>query len=94
MAELTFDFDQVTTRMLVDFKDKTGTSLMALVDDDGEVDLTSLSEELIAGFIWLSMRMSGQPEATWDDALDVPIANVDFSDGEDDEDPTNASTGS
>lgn len=88
--KLTFDFDAVTPRMLVDFKKQTGTSLMSLVEDDG-LDLSSLDEELIAGFIWLALRMSGQPDATWDQALDTPFTALEFA--EDVEpDPTNASS--
>lgn len=93
MAEITLDFDQITSRMLIDFKAKTGTSLMAMVDDAGEVDLKALAqqgEEMVAGMVWLALRTSGQPDATWDDALDVPFSQLQFAG--DDEDPTSASS--
>lgn len=71
---LTFDFDAVTPRMMIDFKDKTGVPLMSVVGDDGTVDMSVMSEELVAGMVWLALRMSGRPEATWDDALDTPFS--------------------
>lgn len=92
--ELQFDFDQITTRMLIDFKEKTGTSLMSLIDDAGEIDMANMSEEMIAGCIWLALRMSDNPDATWDDALDMPFTALQFVGEEDETDPTNASNGS
>ena len=74
--ELDFDFDQVTPRMLLDFKTKTGVPLFSVVDEKGQVDLANMSEELVAGFMWLALRMSGRPEATWDEALDTPLARL------------------
>lgn len=88
--ELEFDFDQITTRMLIDFKEKTGTSLMALIDEAGEIDLSNLEEEMIAGCIWLALRMSGQPDATWDQALDMPFTSLQFVQEDDEQDPTTA----
>lgn len=93
MTTPTFDFDQVTPRMLVDFKAKTGTSLFALVGDAGEVDLNGLPEEALAGFIWLALRMSGQPDVTWDEALDTPFTQLQFADADGDVDPTSAGSG-
>ena len=90
---LTFDFDAVTPRMLIDFKAKTGHSLMGLVGADGNIDMANMDEELIAGFIWLSLRMSGRPDATWDDALDTPFTSLDFAEA-DEPDPTNAGSAS
>lgn len=100
--KLTFDFDAVTPRMLVDFKAKTGTSLMSLVNGDeddadsepGEIefDLSKMDEELIAGFIWLALRMSGKPDATWDEALDTPFTSLDFVDEDGEPDPSSASS--
>lgn len=90
MAEITLDFDKITTRMLLDFKEKTGTSLMSMIDGAGEIDITSMSEETIAGCIWLALRASGSPDATWDEALDMPFTSLQFAEGE--QDPTNASS--
>lgn len=91
-----FDLDQVTPRMLIEFKEHTGESLLSMVDGlDDEIDLTDVSEEVIAGFIWLGMRMSGNPDATFNDALDTPFTALDFTDdGDVPEDPTNASNAS
>lgn len=84
-----FDFDKVTPRMLVDFKEKTGTSLMALTaGGKQELDLASMDETTVAAFIWIALRMSGRPDATWDEALDTPFSELDL---DVDEDPTNAS---
>lgn len=88
--KLSFDFDAVTTRMLVDFKRETGVSLMSLVGDKGEIDLENVPEEALAGFIWLAMRMDGHPDATFDEALDVPFSRLEFSE-ETEADPTSAS---
>ncbi len=80
MAEkLTFDFDAVTPRMLVDFKRETGVSLMSLVSDTGDIDLGTLPEEALAGMIWLAMRMGGQPDATFDEALDTPFSALELA---------------
>jgi len=84
---LDFDFDAVTPRMLLDFKEKTGVPLFSVVDEKGEVDFTNLSEEIVAGFMWLALRMSGHPDATWDEALDTPLARLGEI-GEDEPDPT------
>lgn len=89
---LSFDFDQVTPRMLLDFKKQTGTALMSLVDDKGDLNMADLSEEQIAGFVWLALRMSGTPDATWDEALDTPFTSLSFE--EDEADPTSADNGS
>ena len=89
--KLTFDFDAVTPRMLLDFKDKTGQSLMGLIGTDGAMNLDDLSEEMIAGIIWLSLRMSGRHDATWDDALDTPFTALDFGEEPAALDPTSAS---
>lgn len=86
--KLTFDFDAVTSRMLIEFKERTGSSLMAVADDKGDFDLRSMDEKLIAGFIWLALRMSGKPDATWDDALDTPFTSLEFS--REEPDPTSA----
>lgn len=90
--DLTFDFDSVTPRMLLDFKRETGESLFSLVEGGG-VDLSALTEEAIAGFVWLALRMSGRPDATYDDALDTPFTSLNFADAGDAElDPTSASS--
>lgn len=86
---LTFDFDAVTPRMLIDFKDKTGTDLMSLADGDA-FDLAEQTPEVLAGFIWLALRTSGNPETTWDEALDTPFTALQFADPEDAPDPTSA----
>lgn len=91
---LTFDFDQVTPRMLIDFKAKTGTSLLGLLDDDGDLALTDVPEEAMAGLIWLALRMSGNPETTWDEALDTPFQSLQFADADGDVDPTSADSAS
>lgn len=91
--KLTFDFDSVTPRMMIEFKKKTGTSLMSLADKQGNIDVANIGEEVITGFIWLSLRMSGQPDATWDQALDTPFSSLEFAE-EDDADPTSASSAS
>lgn len=93
MAEaLSFDFDALTPRMLVDFKNKAAVDLLALLDDEGGFDLTGLAPEALAGFVWLAMRMSGRPDATWDDALDTPFSQLDFSTPDGEPDPTSASS--
>lgn len=87
MAEtLTFDFDAVTPRMLVDFKRETGVELMSLISETG-VDMSTMAAETIAGMIWLALRMSGKPDATFDDALDVPFSALAFAE-EQPADPT------
>lgn len=91
MAEITFDFDKVTPRMLLDFKAHTGKSLLALVGD-GDIDITEMDEEVIVGFIWLSLRMSDRPDATWDEALDTPFTSLSFAGDEEPPDPTSASS--
>lgn len=75
---LAFDFDRVTPRMLMDFKKHTGTSLMSLASNGDEIDLATMDETLIAGFVWLALRMGGQPEATWDEACDTPFLALTF----------------
>lgn len=89
--KLTFDFDAVTPRMLIDFKDRAGVSLYALLSDDGTMNLAAMSEEATAGMVWLALRMSGRPDATWDDALDTPFSSLSFAEGGE-PDPTNASS--
>lgn len=88
---LTFDFDAVTPRMMVEFKKKTGTSLMSLANAKGEMDLAKVSEEVIAGVVWLALRMSGHPDATYDEALDTPLSRLDLSGEGEAPDPTPAS---
>lgn len=90
---LNFDFDAVTPRMLVDFKEKTGADLLTVFDGaaEGQMDLSKLDSLVLAGIIWVAMRMSGYPEATWDEALDTPLSRLDLSGGEA-EDPTSASS--
>lgn len=85
---LTFDFDSVTPRMLVDFEDKVGQSLTSFLSDKGTLDMLDMPSAALCGFVWLSLRMSGQPDATWDDALDTPFASLEFAE----ERPTPAST--
>lgn len=85
---LDFDFDQVTPRMLLDFKEKTGVPLFSVVDEKGDVNFSSMSEELVAGFVWLALRMSGHPDATWDDALDTPLARLGATTEDGEPDPT------
>lgn len=70
---VTFDLDAVTPRMLIDFKRVTGVSLLELEWGEDGIDLTALGEEVIAGVVWLALRMSGRAEATYDDALDTPF---------------------
>jgi hypothetical protein len=91
---LTFDFDQVTPRMLIDFKAKTGVSLMGLMNEDGDLSVADLPEEAMAGLIWLSLRMSGAPDTTWDEALDTPFTRLEFADADGDVDPTSAGSDS
>lgn len=87
MAEgLTFDFDAVTPRMLVEFKRETGVELMSFVSEAG-VDMATLPAEAIAGMVWLAMRMSGTPDATFEEALDVPFSSLSFAE-EEQPDPT------
>lgn len=87
---ISFDPNAITPRMMVDFKRETGHSLMGLVEQG--FDLTGLPEEVLAGVIWIAMRMSGRPDATFDEALDTPIASLGFDAEDDDADPTSAST--
>lgn len=89
MAEFAFDLDLVTPRMLVDFKDKTGQNLLPLFRD-GEFQIADLEPEALTGLIWIALRMSGQPDATWDQALDTPFQSLEFAE-DGDEDPTKAS---
>jgi hypothetical protein len=78
-ASVGFDLGQVTGRMLIDFRVATGMSLMSFVDaDEGELDISSLTEEALVGVIWLGLRMSGRPDATFDDALDIPFDALDL----------------
>lgn len=71
-----FDLDAVTPRMLIDFREATGVSLMALVDEELELDLKAIPEEAIGGVVWLALRMGGQPEATYEEALDTPFTRI------------------
>lgn len=89
MAELTFDFDQLTPRMFVDFKEQTGQELMSLLDDAGEIDMQAMDSLALAGCVWLALRTSGHPDATWDDALDTPFTELQFGQA-DEPDPTSA----
>lgn len=75
-TQLSFDLDSVTPRMLVDFKAKTGANLLTLFDGDG-IDLTKAEPEVLAGVIWLALRMSN-PAATWEEALDSPFSVLDL----------------
>ena len=68
--------------MLVDFKRVTGSNLTEIA----AMDPSTLEPEVLAGLIWLAMRMSGQPDATYDDALDIPFTSLDL--GETPEDPS------
>lgn len=90
MSDMVFNFDQVTPRMLVDFKNATGVSLLSMMGEDGSLNLGEASEECIAGIVWLSLRMSGHPDATFDDALDTPFVSIVGSEPQE-PDPTNAS---
>ncbi len=90
--KLTFDFDAVTPRMMIEFRDKTGVSLLSLVGDDGKVDMAAMPDEALAGMIWLAMRMSGRSDATFDDALDTPFSAIEFADDGAGVDPTPASS--
>lgn len=97
MAEtLKFDFDAVTPRMLVDFKRETGIELMALVVG-GSLDIATMPAEATAGLVWLAMRMSGNPDATYEEALDTPFTALEMDTEPDPEtdpetDPTPASS--
>lgn len=86
---LVFDFDAVTPRMMLDFKEKTGLDVLSLAGDG--VDVSEMPVEAIAGMVWLAMRMSGRPDATWDEALDTPLSTLAFDEDDDTADPTTAS---
>lgn len=86
-TQLTFDIEAVTTRMLVDFKRETGVEFMSVAEQG--IDPSKMEAVVLAGVIWLAMRMSGHPDATFDDALDVPITSLEMGDVP--EDPTKAS---
>lgn len=75
-----FDFDKVTSRMLDDFERETGTSLFEFMVADG-LDVSKLSGKSLAGVIWLAMRTSGQPDATFEDAMDTPVVLFDVHGG-------------
>lgn len=90
MADLTFDMDAVTPRMLVDFKAKTGQNLLAVVGED--VNLEEADPEVITGFIWLALRMGPKPDASWDDALDTPFTALNLDGEGEAPDPTTASS--
>lgn len=92
MSDLTFDFDAVTPRMMVEFREHVGTSLLSLVGADGTVDMATMPDEALAGMIWLAMRMNGNPDATFDEALDTPFSALSFDDDEVEPDPTSASS--
>lgn len=72
---LAFDMDGVTPRMLIDFREATGTSLMSFVSEDGELDLSAVTEEALAGVVWLQLRMT-DAEVTYEQALDVPFVDA------------------
>jgi hypothetical protein len=91
MSDLELDFDRVTPRMLIEFKERTGVALMSLAGEDGQFDLESLSGELVAGIIWISLRTGARPEATWEDALDTPLVSLMATSEVAAEDPTSAS---
>ena len=77
--ELQFDLDTVTPRMLVEFMAHTGVNLLSLVNASGELDMAdiaALDPKVLAGIVWLSLKMSGHPDATFDEALDVPLASL------------------
>lgn len=96
MAKHTLKLEMVTGRMLKEFADHTGESLLTLGEQwgksDGEIDISSLDVDVLVGLIWLAMKMSGSPDATWEDALDESIVNlvfdVDAGGGQEDQDPT------
>lgn len=94
MSEPVFNIDAVTSRMLIDFKRVTGTNLFDVVGDGATpVNFEDLEPELVSGFVWLAMRMSGHPDATYDEALDYPIASLsklEQSEADEVEDPTSA----
>lgn len=92
MPGIEFDLDKVTPRMLVDFKDKTGTNLLGLFRDGSEFAIADMDPETLTGLIWVALRMSSAPDATWDDALDTPFQDLEFAEDGDD-DPTSASDG-
>lgn len=73
--ELAFNLDGCTPRMLLDFREKAGVSLMSFVDAEGGLDLSSLTEEAIAGVVWLALRMK-DPATTYEQALDVPFTEA------------------
>lgn len=89
-STLDLDFDRVTPRMLIDFKEKSGRSLMAMFED-GDLDPSKLDEVTVAALIWIVMRMD-RPDATWDEALDAPFNSLSFAKAE--LDPTNAGNAS
>lgn len=84
---LTFDMDAVTPRMMVDFQEATGRNLMELAGT--ELD-PSEDPKVLAGVIWIAMRMSGNPDATFDEALDTPFTTLNLGGGQP-EDPSPAS---
>lgn len=73
---LTFDMDAVTPRMLVDFKAHTGHNLFDVIKDDEPIDLERMDPILVAGFIYIALRMGGNPDATFDEALDMPLTKL------------------
>lgn len=88
-TKLTFDVERITPRMMVDFKRETGVEVMGLIETG--IDLATLDALLLAGLIWLALRMGDRPDATFDDALDTPFVALDFGDEEAaDADPTSA----
>jgi len=90
VAEVTFDVDKLTPRLLGEFAEQTGVELMSLVDKAGEIDMQRLGSKELAGCIWLAMRTSGRDDATFEQALDTPLSALTFSDDEE-PDPTPAS---
>lgn len=89
--KLTLNVDLITPRHMVDFRRETGVSLMGLIETG--FDLKGLPDEVIAGVIWIAMRLGGRPDATFDEALDTPFTALDLSEDEAaDVDPTSASS--
>lgn len=90
----TFDDEGLTGEMLEDFEEITGTSFFSFADPtSGEIDMSNFSGKAMSALMWLAMRMSGLPDATFDEARKEPLGKLAL--GEEAEvDPTDASSAS
>lgn len=98
-GELVFNFDTITPRHMLEFKKRTGKSLLEMVSSGqlGEgIDLSSMDEEVVVGIIYVSRLSAGEPvgDETWEKSMDTPFSALQAPETDDEEvtaDPTTAS---